>query len=104
MLSEEARRRLPSEPFPFVICAWLTDGIGQGNLEVVIQRLGEDEIDEVYQAVLPCRFTNPMDEVRLTIRIRDCVFPSAGAYSVTLLADGEFLAHKRLIFFTESTS
>ena len=94
----------PSEPFPFVVFAWLTDGIGQGRLEVVIQRLDADEPKVVYRISLPCQFTNPLDEVRLTIRIRDCVFPIAGAYAVNLLADGELVAHKRLILFAELTS
>lgn len=101
------RRRVagfPSEPFPFVVLAWLTDGMGQGRLEVVVERLGADEPEVVYRISLPCHFTNPMDEVRLTIRIRDCVFPSAGAYDVILQADGEFLAHKRLILYSESIS
>ena len=101
------RRRVagfPSEPFPFVVLAWLTDGIGKGRLKVAIQRLRADEMEEVYLASLPCHFLNPMDEVRLTIRVQDCVFPGPGAYAINLLADEELVAHKRIILFSEETS
>jgi hypothetical protein len=94
----------PSEPFPFIVLAWLTDGMGQGRLEVVIQLLNSDEMDVVHQTSVPCHFTNPRAEVRFTLRIRDCVFPVAGAYDVNLLADGEILAKKRLVIFAEENS
>jgi hypothetical protein len=38
--------QLPSETFPFVIFAVLTDGTGEIPLEVTIQRL--DSMDEIY--------------------------------------------------------
>lgn len=94
----------PSDPFPFIVLAWLTDGMGRGRLEVVIQQLASDELDVVHQTSVPCEFTDPRSEVRFTLRIRDCVFPLAGAYEVALLADGELLAHKRLVIFSEEDS
>ena len=94
----------PSEPFPFIVLAWLTDGMGQGRLEVVIQQLASDELDVVHQTSVPCQFTNPRAEVRLTFWIRDCVFPMAGGYVVNLLVDGELLAQKRLVIFSEEDS
>jgi len=94
----------PSEPFPFTVFAWLTDGMGQGRLQVAIQRLDAEELEVVYRTSLPCQFASPLDEIRLIIRIRDCAFPVAGAYAVNLLADGELLAHKRLVIFAEATS
>ncbi len=96
--------RFPSEPFPFIVLAWLTDGLGEGRLQVVIQRLDTAELEAVYRASFSCRFSNPLDEVRLTIRIRDCSFPAAGINAVNLLADGELLANKRLVIFEEATS
>ena len=94
----------PSEPFPFIVLVWLTDGMGQGRLEVVIQRLASDELDAVYRTGVPCHFTNPRAEVRFTLRIRDCGFPLARGYVVNLLADEELLAQKRLVIFSEEDS
>jgi hypothetical protein len=98
------RRRVsgfPSQPFPFVVFALLTDGIGNGTLEVVIQRLDTEAMDEIYQTRTGCAFSGPLDEVRCAVRIRDCSFPIAGAYAVNLLVDGELVAQRRLVLVAE---
>jgi len=85
--------QLPSETFPFIVFAILTDGAGEISLEVIIQRL--DSLDEIYRSSLSFRFTNPLQEVRCIFRIRDCSFPVSGYYQVTLLADNESVAQRK---------
>src|SRR5947207_2224766 len=85
----------PSVPFPFVVLAILTDGAGEIPLEILIQRL--DTLDEVYRAAVSFRFTNPLREVRCTVRIRHCSFPVPGHYQVLLFADNEMVAHRKLV-------
>ena len=87
-----------AERFPrmrsFTVFAILTDGLGEISLEIALQRL--DTLDEVYRRRLAYRFTNPLQEVRFLLRIRDCSFPVLGHYLVTLLADNELVAQRRL--------
>jgi hypothetical protein len=90
----------PADPFPFVVFAILTDGSGQITLEVRIERL--DTLDEVYQVSHTIRFPDPLQEVRCVIRLRDCSFPVAGPYQVTLLADNEPIAQRRIVLLEEN--
>jgi hypothetical protein len=83
----------PSE-FPFVVFCVLTDGMGDIAIEVVIHHLAN--MDEVFQTTMTHRFIGPLDNVRCILRIRNCSFPSAGEYNVSLLADGELVAHRKL--------
>jgi hypothetical protein len=92
----------PSKPFPFVVFAVLTDGLGEVRLEVAIQRL--DTLEEVYQRTLTARFPHPLREVRCVFRVRDCSFPVAGAYQVMILAEDELLAQKRLVIQQKEAS
>ena len=63
-------------------------------LAVVIQRL--DTYDEVYRIRSRYRFANPLEELRCVVRIRDCSFPVAGHYQVTLLAENEMIAQRKI--------
>lgn len=85
--------QLPSEPISFVVFAILTDGQGEVQLEVVVQRL--DTLEEISHRTLSFRFADPLKEARCLFRLRDCSFPVAGYYQVTLLADGESVAQRR---------
>jgi hypothetical protein len=87
--------QFPSEPFPFVVLALLTDGLGDGSLEVVIHRL--DNLEEIFRASEPCRFPTPLHVLRCTVRIRNCSFPVPGYYQVSLMADHELVAQRRLL-------
>jgi hypothetical protein len=49
--------RFPSETFPFVVFAVLTDGSGTISMEVLIQRL--DTLDEVYRRAFPSNLPVP---------------------------------------------
>jgi uncharacterized protein DUF6941 len=91
----------PSEPVSFVVLATLTDGIGEGTLELLIERLDGEAPEEVYQVLQTCRFPGPLNEVRCTVRIRGLSFPAPCHYQVSLLVDGELIAQRRLRLFLE---
>src|ERR1700722_2233626 len=63
----------PSDPVPFVVFAWLTNGTGETRLQVVIERL--DTFEEVHRVTFSARFTNPLQTMRCTVRVRSCSFP-----------------------------
>jgi hypothetical protein len=94
--------QFPSEPIAFVVFAVLTDGLGEMPLEFVIHRL--DTLQEIYRSVLSFRFTNPLQNVRCILRIRDCSFPVPGHYQVTLLADNEMIAQRKIVILRKETS
>jgi hypothetical protein len=89
----------PSEPVPFTVLALLTDGVGEVMLEVVIERL--DNLEEIYRYQHAYRFAHPLHEIRFQLRVVRCSFPVAGVYQVSLLADGEVLAQRRLTIVRE---
>ena len=59
-----------------------------------VTRLDTDE--ETYTLQRPLRFIERLTEVRLLYRLRDITFPAPGWYQLTLYADGEWLAQRRL--------
>jgi len=85
--------QIPSEPVTFCVVAFLTDGLGDVRIEVVIRRLA-DEVDEVFQREAVFRFTDPLHTRRFTVRLRNFSFPSEGEYEVVLLADREMIAQR----------
>ena len=95
-------RQLPSEAFPFIVFAILTDAAGEIPLEIVIQRL--DSLDEIYRRSVVHRFADRLREIRCLFRIRDCSFPIAGAYQVSLLADGELQAQRKIMIEKQESS
>jgi len=102
-----SRRRVtvfPSEPMSFVILATLTDGIGEGSLEILIERLDGEEPEQLLQLFQTCRFSDPLAEVLCTVRVRGLSFPAACHYQVSLLFDGEPIARRRMHLFLEEGS
>jgi len=83
----------PSERFPFIVFALLTDGSGEMDLEVVVHRL--DTFEEIYQFAHPVKFTGPLQDFRCMIRLRNCSFPVPGAYQAGLFVDQEIIAQRR---------
>lgn len=73
--------------------AYLTDGIGEMELELFIERL--DTMEEVYREAFLLRFNNPLQELRCRIAIRNCSFPDVGQYQLQLVAVGEVIAQKK---------
>lgn len=86
--------RFPSEPIPFVVFALLTDGFGEVTLEVGIERL--DTMADIYRRAAKAQFKESLDSVRFIHRVRNCSFPISGDYQVTLLADGIFVAQRKI--------
>ena len=83
----------PSPLQRFALHAVLTDGEGEGIIDVVILRLETDE--EVYSARGRLRFPHRLTEVRVLFRLGDCSFPSPGNYEAILLVDGEWVARRK---------
>jgi hypothetical protein len=71
----------------------LTDGYGEGVLELVVTKLDDPMID-ARRLRLPLRFRDPLQLVECIIRVSRCRFASAGLYQLTLFADGEWLAQR----------
>jgi hypothetical protein len=92
--THRAAEQFPSQAFAFVVFAILTDGVGEIPLEVTNYRL--DTLEEIYQRTLSLQFTNPLQEVRCIFRIRDCSFPVPGHYQISLLADSEIVAQRKI--------
>jgi hypothetical protein len=84
--------QVPSEPFPFTVFAWLTDGQGNMTIDLLIQRA--DDLEEVYRGSAPLHLTSPLHEMRCRFRIRTCRFPTVGAYRVALHVHGEMIAQR----------
>ena len=87
--------QFPSEPFPFVVYAILTDGMGDIAVEARITRL--DNLEVVYRRFGSFRFTDPLKEIPCVVRIRDCSFPVSGYYDIVLLTNDEMVAQRRLL-------
>jgi hypothetical protein len=84
----------PSLPISFTIFAMLTDGVGDVTISLTITHLESDEI--VFQRAEQARFRDPFVEVRLRCRVQNFVVPAAGTYVVMILADGQWVAQRRL--------
>jgi hypothetical protein len=86
--------QFPTGPQRFVVFAVLTDGLGDGTIELVITRLETDEAIYTYRNRL--RFPDRLTEVRVLMRVNECSFPAPGRYQFTLLIDGDWLAQCHL--------
>ena len=84
----------PSTPRPFCVFAALTDGLGEGNLELTITHLRSDE--EILRLQRPIRFPNRFMDLQVLFRLNECSFPEEGTYLFTLSVDEENIAHRRL--------
>lgn len=82
------------QPLSFVVLGFLTDGLGKIQLDVTIQRI--DNMEEIHHRTQYLEFQNPLQSFRFTLRIKNCVFPDPGQYLVSLLADGEMIAQRKL--------
>jgi hypothetical protein len=95
-------KQFPSEKLPFVVFFLLTDGAGEVLVEVAIQRL--DTLDEIYRYARTFRFTNPLEEARGILRIRNCSFPAPGSYQIMLFAEGELIGQRKVRVLREGVS
>jgi hypothetical protein len=84
----------PSSPQRFVLYTVLTEGLGQGTMDLVIRNLETNA--EVFSLQVPVSFPDRVIEARVLLRINRCVFPVEGEHLCTLLLDGEWLGQRRL--------
>lgn len=91
---ERSFEQFPSGPAPFVAFAYLTNGLGEITLEVVVERL--DTLDVVHRYSRTAPFTNPLHTIRYAAFVRRCFFPIPGHYEISLRANGETIAQQRI--------
>jgi hypothetical protein len=84
----------PSPSQKFAVYTVLTEGEGEGTIDLVVTQLETSE--KVFEGSLPVRFTDRLMELRILFRVMTCVFPEPGMYQITLLLDGEWLAQRSL--------
>ena len=89
-----AAHQFPAGPQPFCVFAVLTDAVGDATIEIVISRL--DTGEAIFENRTWLKFPDKLTEVEFFARLRQCSFPVAGTYQVTLLVDGEWVAQRRL--------
>ncbi len=87
-------RGFPSEVQSFTVLAFLTDGLGEIELEVVLQDL--DNMEELYRVGRRVIFNSPLNEYRFLFRFRDISFPTEGAYEIMLMADNELVTARKI--------
>src|SRR5262245_28245689 len=89
-----AVERFPSEIQRFSVFAALTDGQGEGTIELAGHRMDSGEL--VYSQRHPIRFVDRRLVVNVDMRVRNIRFPVAGAYEFVLLVDGDLVARRAL--------
>jgi hypothetical protein len=89
----------PLEPFPFVVLVTLTDGSGEMPIQLRIDRL--DTMEEIYERHRTVRLNNPLHEVIFGFRIRNCLFPVAGDYEVTVVINNELILNRKIRLLTK---
>src|SRR5438874_1327412 len=82
----------PSVPQRFDLFAALTDGLGQGAVDLVVDRLEPEE--RITAHSLELSFPNPLHVVNLRFRFRELSFPAAGPYIFALQVDGDEIAQR----------
>jgi hypothetical protein len=79
---------------PFVVLAWLTDGEGEITWEVAVE--DATTLEELHRRTTSFRFLTPLQQFRLAVRLHSFTFPEPGVYRVTLAADGELIAQRKI--------
>jgi hypothetical protein len=84
----------PSAPQRFDFFAALTDGLGQGDIDLVVDRLDPEE--RIAHHSLELSFPDPLHVINLRFRFRELSFPAAGSYVFALQVDGDEIAQRRV--------
>lgn len=79
----------PSPPQQSSVFATLTDGLGNGTIEVVATRLETDEV--IRSRRIAIQFPERLTVVRLMAQMSGFSFPAPGRYQFSILMDGEWL-------------
>jgi hypothetical protein len=85
----------------FEVLAYLTNGMGEIRLDLVLERL--DTLEEILTDSRTVRFGGPLDELRFRVHSRNRSLPVAGGYQFQLRAGGEVIAQKRFIIVLAGT-
>jgi hypothetical protein len=100
--TDRTAERFPTDPIVFTAFAFLSDGVGNVPMELVIERL--DTLEVIHRVWFAVEFGSPLQTVRCSIRVRRLECPVAGHYQVSLLADGEAVAMRKLIVTNKETN
>ena len=93
----------PFRPAPFYVLSTLIGGHGEGELGLTVTHLETD--DELFALHRRLSFPDWLMEVIAVFRLGNCEFPEPGAYLMTLLMDGEWVAQRRFrVSFRESST
>jgi len=84
----------PSVPKPFVVYAFLTDGIGDVDLTIEIEGLAR--LEQVYSYTTRVRFPDRVAATHFKFTVTDCSFPRPGLYQVVLYANRNPIAQTRI--------
>jgi hypothetical protein len=79
---------------PFCVFASLTDGLGEGMLELTITRLASDE--EIVRLQRSIMFPNRFMDVQVLFRLNEVSFPEEGTYLFSLSVDDDTIAQRRV--------
>ena len=92
----------PFTPAPFSVVSLLVGGHGEGEVDLAVTRLETDE--EVFALHRRLSFRDRLTEVQVVFRLGNCELPEPGAYLMTLLMDGEWVAQRRFqVSYRESS-
>lgn len=92
-------REFPASPQRLAIHAILTDGLGTGTIRLVVTSL--DLLEDIYAHDIGVTFSDPLQEIRVLFRPSSSLsFPEAGRYEISLLVDGQSIAHRVFEVFT----
>lgn len=74
--------------------AALTDGIGEGEVDLVV--IHSETEEQIHAQSLLMSFPEPLKIVNFRFRYRELVFPRAGEYRFAFLVNGEEIAQRRI--------
>jgi hypothetical protein len=89
----------PALADPFSVFAVLTDGSGDVTISLVVSRL--DTGENFFTSRSQLSFSDPLAEVQYHLRLKRFLLPAPGHYQFTLLADGEWVAHRRIRVYSQ---
>ena len=89
----------PSSPQGFTIYAILTDGVGEGTMNLSISRSDTGEVIYRYSKWFAVP-TGRLLQLNLEIPVKRCVFPSPGLYLLTLDFDDTVVTERSLSVYS----
>jgi hypothetical protein len=92
----------PSPAYPFTAYALLYDGVGEGTIELVVNRLETEEDIYTYQRWFPLPGRGM--PVHVEIPVRKCSFPAPGRYNLILRIDKDELTQRHLDIYSERSA